>query len=122
MTGPMTCKFGESVFDGRPAPEACLRMTSTERLRAFRMRHNISQTRAAALINTPMRTWAGWEAQAREPPLCLWVLLDYIDRFGPLTATSNGVIPDRSTGLQRTATVAYDDMISTKRSRDVGRP
>jgi DNA-binding XRE family transcriptional regulator len=88
--------FGEGVFDGQPAPEACLRMLSMDRLRAFRMRHSISQTTAAALINTPMRTWAGWEAQRREPPLCLWVLLDYIDRFGPLKkATINGVIPDR---------------------------
>jgi hypothetical protein len=82
--------FGDGVFDGQPAPEACLQMCSADRLRAFRMRHSVSQTRAAALINTPMRTWVGWEAQAREPPLCLWVLLDYIDRFGPLTATANG--------------------------------
>ncbi len=53
---------------------------SAQRLRAFRTRHGLSQHRAAELTGTRLRTWEGWEGEAREPPGCLWVLLEYIER------------------------------------------
>jgi DNA-binding transcriptional regulator YiaG len=64
--------------------------SAANRLRAFRARQGgISQAKAAALTNTPKRTWEGWETEGKEPPPCLWRLLDYVDRFGPMV-DSNG--------------------------------
>lgn len=59
--------------------------TTANRLRAFRAQlGGISQAEAARRTGTPKRTWEGWETEAREPPPCLFVLLDYIIQFGPL--------------------------------------
>jgi hypothetical protein len=64
-----------------PAPAV---QDSSERLRAFRARHGgASQARASRWCRTPVRTWEGWENEHREPPPCLWALIDYIDRYGP---------------------------------------
>jgi DNA-binding transcriptional regulator YiaG len=52
-------------------------------MRAFRKRLGLTQAQAAEMTDTPRRTWEGWEGRF-EPPPCLLVLLDYIERFGPL--------------------------------------
>lgn len=74
---------------GKTEQETALEEGSADRLRAFRARHgDASQARAAKWIRTPVRTWEGWENEHREPPPCLWVLLDYIDRYGLLADSS----------------------------------
>jgi len=59
---------------------------SSQRLKAFRSRHGMSQARAAEACNTPKRTWEGWEngEDPREPPACLWLLLQYFEAYGPI--------------------------------------
>lgn len=64
----------------KPAPPE--KSAMAERLREFRKRHGLSQSKAASLCLTPTRTWQGWEAEQREPPGCLAALLNLIDLVG----------------------------------------
>ena len=64
------------------------RLSAATRLRDFRDRQGgISQAKAAAMCSVPTRTWEGWERAGKAPPACMWRLIDYIDRFGPLPPT-----------------------------------
>lgn len=45
-----------------------------ERIRAMRLKHNLTQTEAAALVYASLRTWQQWEADDRVMATASWEL------------------------------------------------
>jgi DNA (cytosine-5)-methyltransferase 1 len=49
-------------------------MPTPEQIRAVRKAHNLTQTKAATVIHSSLRTWQQWEAGARRMHPAFWEL------------------------------------------------
>ena len=64
----------------RKLPKPPLRRMSGEELRAWRIKHDLSQAELAELLGVGQNTISQWELEKRKIPPYLSLLLDYLEQ------------------------------------------
>ena len=62
-----------------------LRRMSGEELRAWRIKHDLSQAELAELLGVNQKTISFWELERRKIPNYMPLLLEYLEKFGYLS-------------------------------------
>ena len=70
----------------RELPKPPLRRMSGEELRAWRIKHDLSQAELAELLGVSQRAISHWESEQRPIPLYIPILLEYLEEKGYLSS------------------------------------
>ncbi len=70
----------------RELPKPPLRRMSGEELRAWRIKHDLSQAELAELLGVSQRAISHWESEQRPIPLYIPILLEYLEEKGYISS------------------------------------